>query len=840
MRTRGHPAGHDSGSSTYGKTAMTILCPDCRSQIETPASTCHRCGLRLVGADAARLWEVELALGALTTERAGLLVGLRSTPFAPPASLPTSLPHFPQPGMPAASAAPARRPLSPQQLLLGLGAALLLVAAIVFVAVAWTSLGRVVQVAVMVGLTAGTTWLAAIAARRNLKTTAESLGVVATGLVAIDVWAAWTLNVVHLQQLAPATFASVGAAAATLVLAGLARVIPGVKTFAIGAVLSVQAATIAAAVAIAGDSPRLPLLLAGALVTLSVADRLIAVRSAKPVRTIAGFFAAAALTASVADMLAAPHSLAWIFTAAAGAGLLTLGRVTATVRSWAWPAGAGTLIASAAAAMITAHAAAHAIGAMVIAASIAVLVAAAICHRRPEEPGLLAVAATCELIGVVRLLHHADQASAGIALAVIGGAWLLFAVLPDRRGFAAPACAALGAAQICAIAARTAHPVEYLTVGVGALVIAISAAYRGEARSIVATTGVALAVFPSAYLSLNDGGLTRPLLLAATGGLLLWLACERPNPALFGCSATTIGFAAAGLIHHHHFGVSAVVFGVAAAVVAAHASWRRRYLEIEIPLTAALVTASLASTLAATTFGAGRSGVMLAALGAAWGAVRMSAQPRLRPAMRALSVATSVLAIATAGDQSGWSSITLAISGTTWLTFAAQDREHGWALPGVVALAAAWWLTLFNDGVHDLEAHTIPVAALLLAVGLVNLRRRPNTASWVTAGPAIVVGLVPSSFIALFDTNALRPMLVIAASSLLIITGFQLRWRALILPAAWCLGAVVLVQLAPYAIGAPRWLTLGGVGAVLVAAGARYERRLHDVRTMHAWLAGLR
>jgi hypothetical protein len=831
---------------------MTILCPDCRSEIAMPASACPRCGFRLVGADAARLWEVDLALGALTTERAGLLVGLRSTPAARPLSWPASpyaspsaspfasLPAFPQPGTPYPSPAPARRPLSPQQLLLGLGAALLLVASIVFVAVAWTSLGRVVQAVVMAGVTAGTAWSAAIATRQNLKTTAEALGVVASGLVAVDVWATWTLNVANLHHVSPATYAAVGATSATLVLAGFARVIPAVRTFTVGAVLSVQAATIATAVAISGDRHHLPVLLAAALIALSIADRLMAKRLAGRVRTMARTLAAGALTASVVDMLATPHSLAWIVTAAAGAGLLTIGRLAAADRRWAWPAGAATLVASAAAAMITAHATVRAVDVMVVVASTAVLAAAAVCHRRPEEPGLTAVAAACALIGAMGLLHHHEVAFAGGALALTGCAWLLFAALPDRLRFAAPALAAVGVAQICALGAPATHPIDYLTVGVGALVIAISAVYRDEARSVVATAGVALAVLPSAYLSLTDGGLIRPLALGATGVVLLWLASERPNPALFGCSAAAVGFAAAGLTHHHQFGATALVFGVAASVVAAHATWRRKYLEIEIPLAAALVTASLASALAATQLGAGRSGVMLAAVGAAWGAVRVGTKPNSRHAMRAVSAATSVLAITTAGPHTGWMSITLAITGATWLTFAAQAHEQGWALPGVVAIAAAWWLALFNGGVRDLEAHTVPVAALLLAVGLVNLRRLPNTASWVTAGPAVVVGLVPSAFTALFDANALRPMLVIAVSSLLIIAGLQLRWRALILPAAWCLGAVVLVQLAPYAVGAPRWLTLGGVGAVLVAAGARYERRLHDVRTMHAWLAGLR
>jgi hypothetical protein len=929
---------------------MTIPCPDCRNQIAMPAAACPGCGLRLVGADAARLWEVDLALGSLATERVGLIAGLR--PSAPtPVYSPAFLPAYPQPATPPLSfrhPARALRPMSPQQLLLGLGAALLLVASVVFVAVAWTSLGRVVQAGVMVCLTAGTTWAAAVAVRKSLQTTAESLGVIASGLVAIDAWAAWTLNVANLQRLSPATYAALGATAATLLLAGAARVIPQVKTFGVVAVMSAQAAVLAAVVAGEAHHHRLPVLLAGALVALSVVDRLVAHRSAGPRRATAlvfavggwavgaavGTYAAAAadgvssriglvvlaaaaicllppfnadvrtdykavvsvggLTAGVLDArfaaaalggvvalcllgvagaalmavssklhaaqrwifgigvgtvmvtidaLAAPqpHSLASIVGAAAGIGFLTHGLFAAADRRWAWPAGAASLIASAAAAMVTAHATSTDVDAMVVIAGAGVLGAAAMCRRRPEEVGFMAIAGVASLIGVLGLLHHHELAYAGGALALTGCAWLMFAALPERAEAIAPALVALALAQICALAAPATKPIDYLTVGLGVLVIAISVVHReaAQARLLVATAGVTLAVLPSAYLSLVDGGLTRPLAVAAAGVVLVWLASERPNPALFGCSAITIGLAAAGLADRHHFSATAAVLGAAAAVVAAHAILRRRYLGIEIPVAAALVTASLASTLSATHFGTGPSAVVLAAIGAVWGAVRIEHQPAPRQTMRAISGATSVFAIITATDARGWLSITLAITGATWLTFAAQRGGQAWAFPGVIAVTAALWHFLFNSGVHDVEAYTVPLATLLLAIGLINLERSRETASWVTAGPAVVVGLVPSAFTAIFDPNALRPMLVVVASSLLILAGLQLRWRALILPAAWCLGAVVFVQLAPYAVGAPRWLTLGGVGAVLVAAGARYERRLHDVRTIRAWYVGL-
>ena len=81
------------------------------------------------------------------------------------------------------------------------GAALLLVASIVFVAVAWNNLGLAVQMAAMLGATALATWSSAFVARRNLRATTESLGAVASGLVAVDLWAVWQFDVLGVRHL---------------------------------------------------------------------------------------------------------------------------------------------------------------------------------------------------------------------------------------------------------------------------------------------------------------------------------------------------------------------------------------------------------------------------------------------------------------------------------------------------------------------------------------------------------------------------------------------------------------------------------------------------------------
>ena len=96
----------------------------------------------------------------------------------------------PQP-FPAAAPAPSARTgvrtTSVPGILLGLGALCLLVAAVIFLAVAWSWLGVGGRTGVLVGLTGCGCGRRLVAARRGLRVAGEALSVVALGLVALDV-----------------------------------------------------------------------------------------------------------------------------------------------------------------------------------------------------------------------------------------------------------------------------------------------------------------------------------------------------------------------------------------------------------------------------------------------------------------------------------------------------------------------------------------------------------------------------------------------------------------------------------------------------------------------------
>ena len=111
-----------------------------------------------------------------------------SSASAPPSSrTPT---RTPRPRRPTAPSAAGLSAASVPKILLGLGATCLLVAAVIFLAVAWSWLGVGGRTAVLVGLTVTTALAGQWLARRDLGVAAEALTTVALGLVVLDVFGA--------------------------------------------------------------------------------------------------------------------------------------------------------------------------------------------------------------------------------------------------------------------------------------------------------------------------------------------------------------------------------------------------------------------------------------------------------------------------------------------------------------------------------------------------------------------------------------------------------------------------------------------------------------------------
>ncbi len=217
-----------------------LPCPVCG----LPASgggpaPCPSCGLPAVGEAALVVARIGATLDELTRDRDRLLATLRSAapgpapvprpapfaepapvvwpaPFAEPAPVvwpapvagpppapvaprsvrPASTPPTGPPPFPHLSEddAPPPRRLSPQQVLLGLGALLLVAGAVAFVAVAWNRLGVAGQAAVLLVVTAALCGASAWTARKGLRATEEALAGAGAALLAVDLAAAHALG----------------------------------------------------------------------------------------------------------------------------------------------------------------------------------------------------------------------------------------------------------------------------------------------------------------------------------------------------------------------------------------------------------------------------------------------------------------------------------------------------------------------------------------------------------------------------------------------------------------------------------------------------------------------
>jgi hypothetical protein len=692
-------------------------------------------------------------MAAMRSEREGLIAALRERststagapgPAGPAVETAAAAAVSSQAGLPAR----ARRPRwSGQQALLAVGVLLLLVAAVVFLAVAWDRIGVVGQVAAMGVLTATTGCTALWLSRRGLDSSAEAVGALTAGLLLLDVAAARTLGLGALELVDGRSYAAAAGLAVAVALAAMHVRDRAIAAFAVGSlaaacwawsgVLGWATDTSAAIAAVA---------LVGALL-----------------------FAAAALWL--------PRRLALV-------------RKGATVPAVLW------LVLSVAAALS---------GALI-----------------DEVPG-------DGLTG--------EEGAAIVVLAVIAGGGyvaLRLLVANQRRGGTVRAAEAGGQAGHRADQAPAgtdwgAHPLSlrWLPAGVLASAVTVSgpSAVAGvgwqAGATVAAVSAVALAVLVGAVVWLRPMGDTvTAAWFESMGGL-----------ALVGTVASAVR------------ADSTLAESITLAAVAATAA------VVAVRLPAMRVAASAVGVLAAAgSLGLGgdlvSDGARVAGLAvAAVTAAALAASRRGQPEEAALGVTAAVvfgLAQVSAVAEA-WPYAVAALCGLEGLIatlYATLRGRRPVVVIGVVAWTAMVWVLLGEAQVATLEAYTLPLAALALAAGLW-LRRPAGLSSWLSVGPAAAVALLPSALAAMDDPGLVRPLLTVVAGAGTLAVGVALRWQALVVLGTVATVLVAFGQLAPYALGVPRWITLGVTGAVLLALGARYDRRRSDAQRVAQWLSTL-
>ncbi|MBB3085641.1 SCO7613 C-terminal domain-containing membrane protein [Geodermatophilus sabuli] len=569
-------------------TPWGVPCPVCGRPSAGPGpAPCPSCGLPAVGEAALVVARIGATIDQLARDRDRLLATLRSVAGSPPgpagprsvpwsgdlppvpaAPLPPAAvppppwsrpprlpPGAPAPGAGAAGHPAARRRVSPQQVLLGLGALLVVAAAIAFVAVAWTRLGLAFQATVMLAVTASACGLSAWTGRKGLRATEEALAAAGAALLAVDLGAAHALGLAGADAVPLRIWTALSCAVVVGVAAGLARLRRSTVTWPLVAVLAAQpvALLLLPPGAVGGT--------AGAAVALAVAllDVLLplALRPAlQPVaRVLALLWTFAGAGLGVAAAWSRPPVDSWsaaVLIAAAGALTLLLlrePRLAATLpRAWVL-AGAGAGVAALALS-----------GAM----------------ARAGGPGPVAAAALgVALLGAGVLTAHlhavaAASTAAGTALAVTGSATLLVTERPGALAvvvLGATVPAALSAARLPALRPRALA--ASLACPAAAALLAQEAGWLGLAATglllaLVGAAGFGLAALwtPSTEERVTAGtGLLAGLCaLATTAGVQAWGQAALVL-AVTGAAAGAYALAA----HRRDVAVGAVAALVAAA-----------------------------------------------------------------------------------------------------------------------------------------------------------------------------------------------------------------------------------------------------------------------------------
>mgnify|MGYP000452733919 CR=1 FL=1 len=139
-------------------------------------------------------------------------------------------------------------------------------------------------------------------------------------------------------------------------------------------------------------------------------------------------------------------------------------------------------------------------------------------------------------------------------------------------------------------------------------------------------------------------------------------------------------------------------------------------------------------------------------------------------------------------------------------------------------------------GMRTVRTSIVCLAALLLALGLLADRARRDggdeVPSWISSGPALVVGFAPTVWLACTEPGSARPLVGLVSGALVLIGGVAWGKRALVDVGTATVVALGLRQIAPVVGEVPNWVTIGATGVLLIVVGATFEQRRRDLRAV--------
>jgi hypothetical protein len=819
------------------------VCPSCREPLPQPVSPGHRCTTCGVDVGHPVAGEVFVAL-----QRADVLVEqLRA--LAPE---PVPVPPVAAPSAPSAPSYPAVPPLVvPQRtgvrtssvpaILLSLGALCLLVAAVIFLAVAWSWLGVGGRTAVLAALTVAAAGGGLALHGRGLRLAGESIVTVALGLLVLDVLGAeragWIGGADGLDDAGLALAAGLAVAVAGALLCVVRRdtgrlVVPQVA--AVAGLFLAQAAL----PTYAGHD----LLVAGAatvgFVALAAAARHGRGGRLGLVVTTWAALAAAALTwldlaltglVAVDDLEALTVGDLW--TSAGGAGLLAAALLLLGPLAVHRDEALLQVCATASAAMTTGLVALPALDDGTTAIGITSLALGglwtAATHAVPRARlAVAAVPATMSLVPVALVAVGLGGQALQSVLSPTG-ALRLDPVDP----IASPALLVPAVAAVAALVhgllrgllpaiARRPHLADHVRLVLAAVLLAGTATLALQPVPLWTVVAV-LATLAAAYVVealRRDEQPATGQALGAVGVLLAAVVIAAPSTGLLLVPLVVLAAAAGAVLAVGRFPAAAELGGLLLPPALGGLTW---------------VLADLAGLEG---FRALPVLVVLAAAAMAVPRLELELATGLTAAVAALA------AIPLASDTDVSLALHLTVAGALVVVHAlVHPSRRPVAGVGTALLVLATWVRLADLGVHAPEPYTMPTALALVAFGLHRLRRDDDSSTALALLPGLVLATVPSLLQVLAtDPASVRAALLGLGCLVLAVGGAQLRWSAPLLVGAAVGGLLVLVELAPYAGRTPQWVVIGLAGTTLVAVGVTWERRVVELQRAAHYVGRLR
>jgi hypothetical protein len=752
---------------------------------------------------------------------------------------------------------PARPPVGLQNLLLGLGTALVAISVVVFTAINWNQLDASAQGLILVAITVVAGVAATAAARRDMPSTAEALGTVVVLLAladvhafrvglapALDTSAFWAGGVAVVAAVAWA-LGRTGPIRAPQIAASLLAQVP--LLFALGSVgATVWASQLAAVVQ--------------ALVVLVVVDRIDLPRWGRRVGALWALLVVAVLTATAVVVgafgdhlsgsssdLHRPATGLCLAAAALLAGYAAWLRAeSGEIRPMALFGATALGLAAVWFATVDAVGSATALALVALASSLVLLAGRRLPPSWGEAPavtaGLVGAGAVLPLVGAVASMLVAASNVSSEAWLRSGSQVAADLQLADAPAYGSAAIGLQLAAVAIAVVAlvRRSSLVGLATSSAVVALAALAVSPLLAPITIAATVLIALSAVVAATLVVVGFGARRPVFPVAAGFAVAAYAWATP------WSLATPGLTFATL-----------ATGIAAAAVVAVVARRDEAMEAAAIASVWVVAATplLAGLVAwhqgmATAMAWALAAVVAGALSIV-GIVLLDPKgtaPRVPQAMgEAVEVATLVayagalLGTVWHGDADA-ASVALAAGAIGFGLHAFRPQRAAAGLVAAVELLALVWLQLGQAEVATVEAYTLPLAVVLLGVGLLGARIHDGDGpvpSWVTTGPALVVGFAPTVWLAFEQPGSIRPLVGLVAGALVLAGGVARGRKAPVDVGAATVVLLGIHQIAPVVGEIPNWATIGATGIALITVGATFEQRRRDLKMVLRTYAAL-